>query len=298
MNLTSPREIKELLERHDFSFTKSLGQNFLIDQNIVDKIIKEGQIENENVLEIGSGIGTLTKSMAEVAKKIVVVEIDESLKSILEETIGDKENVEIVFSDILKTDLKSIAREKFQGESFKVVANLPYYITTPILEYLLKSQTSISELIVMMQKEVATRIVADMNSKEYGSISVFLKYFGDSKILMNVPKTVFMPKPKVDSSVLKLTIRDNIDIKEVENLEKVLRAGFGKRRKTVLNSISSGLNLEKSIVLEILEKLGIDENSRAENLSLEDFLSLSEKLIGAGKVENWRQNIRKIIWNI
>ena len=288
MNLTSPKVLKDLLERHNFSFTKSLGQNFLIDQNIIDKIIREGNIQDENILEIGSGIGTLTVSMAKLAKKVVVVEIDEKLKPILSETLIGMDNVEVIFSDILKTSLDKISQVSFNGESYKVVANLPYYITTPILEYLLKSKSNISEIIVMMQKEVATRIVADVGTKEYGSISVFLKYFGESEILMNVPKTVFMPKPKVDSAVIRLKIRDNIDIEEVESLEKVLRAGFGKRRKTILNSLSSGLNREKIEVLEILEKLGINENSRAENLSLEEFLALTEMLWRKGESHDWR----------
>lgn len=288
MNLTSPKVLKDLLERHNFSFTKSLGQNFLIDQNIIDKIIREGNIQDENILEIGSGIGTLTVSIAKLAKKVVVVEIDEKLKPILSETLFGMDNVEVIFSDILKTSLDKISRDSFNGESYKVVANLPYYITTPILEYLLKSKSNISEIIVMMQKEVATRIVADVGTKEYGSISVFLKYFGESEILMNVPKTVFMPKPKVDSAVIRLKIRDNIDIEEVESLEKVLRAGFGKRRKTILNSLSSGLNREKIEVLEILEKLGINENSRAENLSLEEFLALTEMLWRKGESYDWR----------
>lgn len=288
MNLTSPKVLKDLLERHNFSFTKSLGQNFLIDQNIIDKIIREGNIQDENILEIGSGIGTLTVSMAKLAKKVVVVEIDEKLKPILSETLFGMDNVEVIFSDILKTSLDKISQVSFNGESYKVVANLPYYITTPILEYLLKSKSNISEIIVMMQKEVATRIVADVGTKEYGSISVFLKYFGESEILMNVPKTVFMPKPKVDSAVIRLKIRDNIDIEEVESLEKVLRAGFGKRRKTILNSLSSGLNREKIEVLEILEKLGINENSRAENLSLEEFLALTEMLWRKGESHDWR----------
>lgn len=286
MNLTSPKVLKSLLERHNFSFTKSLGQNFLIDQNIIDKILREGNVQGENILEIGSGIGTLTASMAKLAKKVVVVEIDEKLKPILSETLFGFDNVEVIFSDILKTDLDKISKESFNGESFKVVANLPYYITSPILEYLLKSKSNISEIIVMMQKEVATRIVADVGTKEYGSISVFIKYFGDSEILMNVPKTVFMPKPKVDSAVVKLKIRDHIDVEEVEKLEKILRAGFGKRRKTILNSLSSGLNREKTEVLEILEKLGINENSRAENLSLKEFLELTEMLLRKGESDD------------
>lgn len=279
MNLTSPRDLKILLERHNFTFTKSLGQNFLIDQNIVDKILREGRVEGENVLEIGAGVGTLTASMAKLAKDVVVVEIDQSLEPILNETLEEFDNIKVIYSDILKTDLEVVSKEYFNGESYKVVANLPYYITTPILEYILKSQTHISQVIVMMQKEVASRIVADVGTKEYGSISVFLKYFGDAEILMNVPKTVFIPQPKVDSAVIKLTIRKGIDLKEVERLEKVLRAGFGKRRKTILNSLSSGLNKEKEQVLKILQELGINKNNRAENLSLEEFLSLSYKLV-------------------
>ncbi len=279
MNLTSPRELKFLLDKHGFNFTKSLGQNFLIDNNIVEKIVREGNIEGENVLEIGPGIGTLTREMQKYAKKIVAIEIDEKLRPLLSETVGDFDNVNIIFSDVLKLDIKKVTEEEFGGESFKVIANLPYYITTPILINLLKSEANISELIVMMQREVAERIVANVGNKEYGSISVFLKYFGDSKIVMHVPNTVFMPKPKVGSSVIKLTVNKEKKSQDINSLEKVLRAGFQMRRKTILNSLSSGLAIEKRDLKEVLESLGLKENFRAENLTLEDFLNLAEKLI-------------------
>lgn len=286
MNLTSPREIKNILERHGFSFTKSLGQNFLIDQNIVDKIIEKSDVKGKNILEIGPGIGSMTKSLCKVGKKVVAVEIDKSLKPILEETLGKENNLEIVFEDILKVDVKKLTDEKFNGESFKVVANLPYYITTPILINLLKSEANIDELIVMMQKEVADRIVASPSTKEYGSISVFLRFFGDSEIILKVPKTVFMPQPKVGSAVLKLKLRENIELEDVNNLEKVLRAGFQKRRKTILNSLSSGLNIEKSDLKKVLNELDIEENKRAENLDLDDYLALSRKLINEGDLDD------------
>lgn len=279
MNLTSPKELKFILEKHGFSFTKSLGQNFLIDQNIVDKIIKEGSIEGENILEIGPGIGTMTHSMAKLAKKVVAIEIDEKLKPILKETVGNFDNTEVIFSDVLKTDIKKLAGEKFGGEPFKVVANLPYYITSPILVYLLKSKANISEIIVMMQREVADRIASSVGNKEYGSISVFIKYFGDSKIIMNVPNTVFMPKPKIGSAVIKITLNKEDRRISIEALEKVLRAAFQQRRKTVVNSLASGLGIEKDEVRNALKKLGISETFRAENLSLNDFLEVAEKLV-------------------
>lgn len=278
MKLTSPKELKILLERYGFKFTKSLGQNFLVDQNIVEKIVREGNISNENVLEIGPGIGTLTREIAKSAKKVVAVEIDEKLRPILNETIGPLDNVEVIFSDILKVDMDKLSKEKFNGESFKVVANLPYYITTPILIYLLKSNSNIKELIVMMQREVAERIVADIDNKQYGSISVFLKYFGDSKIIMNVPNTVFIPRPKVGSSVIKLTVNEKEKEVSIESLEKVLKAGFQMRRKTILNSLSSGLGREKDEIRIILQELNLKENFRAENLTLDDYINLALKL--------------------
>ncbi|MDO5027911.1 MAG: 16S rRNA (adenine(1518)-N(6)/adenine(1519)-N(6))-dimethyltransferase RsmA [Bacillota bacterium] len=282
MNLTSARELKNLLDQYGFSFTKSLGQNFLIDQNIVDKIIRQGQIEGENVLEIGPGIGTMTYSIAQKAKKVLAIEVDQSLKDILAYTLGEFSNVKVHFADVLKTDIEKLAQEYFGDQPFKVVANLPYYITSPILIYLLKSQANISEIIVMMQKEVAQRIVADQSKKDYGSISVFIAYFGQAEILMTVPNTVFMPKPKVDSAVIKIKIDNKNKDVNIGALEKILRAAFGQRRKTILNSLSKGLGLEKSQIEAVLNSLEIPTTYRAENISLEEYLQLSRELIKNG----------------
>lgn len=287
MNLTSPRELKNLLDQYGFSFSKSLGQNFLIDQNIVDKIVDQGQIQGENILEIGPGIGTLTYSMAQKAKKVLAIEVDESLRDLLSYTLGEFSNVKVHFADVLKTNIEEVTREYFGDEPFKVVANLPYYITSPILIYLLKSQAKISEIIVMMQKEVAQRIVADKSKKEYGSISVFISYFGPAEILMNVPKTVFMPQPKVDSAVVKIKVTNEDRPIKIEDLEKVLRAAFGQRRKTILNSLSKGLDLEKSFVEEVLASLDLSTTYRAENLSLDEYLLLGQKLLDQGGKNVW-----------
>lgn len=278
-NLVSPRVIRELLEKYNFEFSKSLGQNFLVDRNIIDNIIEKADINsNTNVLEIGPGMGTLTRELAKHAKKVVAVEIDESLKPVLDYTLGDLENVELIFSDILKLDLEKLSQERFNGEKIKVVANLPYYITTPILIHLLKSGINIDEMIVMMQKEVAQRLIATKDKGEYGSITVFMNYFGKGEILLGVPKTVFMPKPNVDSAVYRIKIENKVDIDELEGLERVLRAAFQMRRKTIVNSLSSGLKIDKNIIGDILDQLKISAKSRAENLSLEDYLRISQEI--------------------
>lgn len=280
--LTSPKTIIDLLERHGFRFSKSLGQNFLIDQNIVDKIIKKSEIKKaDNVLEIGPGIGVLTRELAENAKKVVAVEVDETLRPILAETLENIGNAEVHYSDVLKLNLKEFTKEKFGDENFKVVANLPYYITTPILTFLLKSGVNITDIVVMVQSEVADRMVANLGSKDYSSISLFLKYFGDAKRLMTVPNTVFMPKPKVSSAVVRLKVEnENRDI-PIAELEKTLRAAFQMRRKTILNSLSSGLSIEKEVIKDVLGELNLSENLRAENLNLKDYLELTKRLVNS-----------------
>lgn len=281
MNLTSPTEIKILLSKYGFRFSKSLGQNFLIDNNTVLKIIEKADIKNtDNVLEIGPGIGTLTREIAKNSKKVLSIEVDETLKPILKETILEFENAKIIYSDILKLDLKTVTKENFGDEKYKVIANLPYYITTPILEFLLKSKTNIDDITVMVQKEVAERMTANPGNKSYGSLSVYIKYFGDAKKVLQVPKTVFIPRPDVDSAVVKISINEKYQEIESEELEKVLRAGFGKRRKTILNSFSSGLNIEKEEMEKILEKLELQKNLRAENLSIDDFIKVAKEIRG------------------
>lgn len=274
--LYSPKIVKEIIDLYDFKFKKSLGQNFLIDKNFVDKIIDIADIENENVLEIGPGIGTITYEMAKTAKKVLAVEIDENLIPILQQNLEEFSNVKVINQDILKVDLKKLIEEEFSNQSFKVVSNLPYYITTPIIELLITSNFPCQDMTIMVQKEVAQRMVASANDKDYSSLSVFVKFYSDAKILVNLPKTVFMPQPKIDSSILNLKLRiydEKVDQKKLFNL---VRAGFNKRRKTILNSLSDVASKEDLKIA--FEKIGLRENLRAENLSLDDFIKLADIL--------------------
>lgn len=274
--LYSPKIVKEIIDLYDFKFKKSLGQNFLIDKNFVDKIIDIADIENENVLEIGPGIGTITYEMAKTAKKVLAVEIDENLIPILRQNLEEFSNVKVINQDILKVNLKKLIEEEFSNQSFKVVSNLPYYITTPIIELLITSNFPCQDMTIMVQKEVAQRMVASANDKDYSSLSVFVKFYSDAKILVNLPKTVFMPQPKIDSSILNLKLRiydENVDQKKLFNL---VRAGFNKRRKTILNSLSDVASKEDLKIA--FEKTGLRENLRAENLSLDDFIKLADIL--------------------
>lgn len=274
--LYSPKIVKEIIDLYDFKFKKSLGQNFLIDKNFVDKIIDIADIENENVLEIGPGIGTITYEMAKTAKKVLTVEIDENLIPILRQNLEEFSNVKVINQDILKVNLKKLIEEEFSNQSFKVVSNLPYYITTPIIELLITSNFPCQDMTIMVQKEVAQRMVASANDKDYSSLSVFVKFYSDAKILVNLPKTVFMPQPKIDSSILNLKLRiydENVDQKKLFNL---VRAGFNKRRKTILNSLSDVASKEDLKIA--FEKTGLRENLRAENLSLDDFIKLADIL--------------------
>ncbi|WP_416198880.1 MAG: 16S rRNA (adenine(1518)-N(6)/adenine(1519)-N(6))-dimethyltransferase RsmA [Sporanaerobacter sp.] len=275
--LYSPSYVKEIINKYGFSFSKSLGQNFLIDGNIVRKICEKGNINStDNVLEIGPGIGTLTEELAIRAKKVVAVELDKNLLPILDETLGKYENVEIIHGDILKIDLPKLFEEKFDGGSIKIVANLPYYITTPIITKLLEEEMDIDSILVMVQKEVAERMSASPGSKDYGSLSVFVNYYTEAEIVLNVPKTVFMPKPNVDSAIIFLKMRDEkIQLKDKEIFFKTVKASFSQRRKTILNSLSAGLGMEKEELKAILLKCNIDPRERAENLNIEDFAKIS-----------------------
>lgn len=278
--LYSPKYVREILNRYGFEFSKSLGQNFLIDGNIVRKISQVGDITEEDyVLEIGPGIGTLTEELALNAKKVVAVELDKALLPILDETLKDYNNVEIVQGDILETDIHRLIVEKLEGGPIKVVANLPYYVTTPIIARLIEEDLNIESIIVMVQKEVADRMVASPSNKQYGSLSVFVNFYTYPEILIAVPKTVFMPQPKVGSAVIELRLKKVLPEIDRELFFKVVRAAFGKRRKTILNSLSySELGLEKEIIREVLEKSSIPLEERAENLKIEDFVKISKTL--------------------
>lgn len=278
--LYSPKYVKEIIDRYGFRFSKSLGQNFLIDGNIVRKIVQGANITKEDyVLEVGPGIGTLTEELALNAKKVVSVELDQSLLPVLDDTLAAYDNVEIVHGDILKIDVKKIIDEKLGGGPVKVVANLPYYVTTPILSMFLEEGLNIDSITVMIQKEVADRMVAAHGSKTYGSLSLYVQYYSDPEILLKVPKTVFMPQPKIDSSVIKLNIKKELPNVDSEQLFKVVKAAFSKRRKTVLNALSSyGFDLDKEFIKNALEEIEINPEIRAENLSLEDFINISKIL--------------------
>lgn len=276
--LYSPKIVKEITDLYSFRFSKSLGQNFLVDKNFVDKIVDAADVSGKNVIEIGPGIGTITYEMAKVAKKVVAIEIDDSLIPIIEENMAEFDNFDLIHEDILKADLEKIVAEEFAGESFKVVSNLPYYITTPIIEKLVTSNLPCTDMTIMVQKEVADRMLATEKDKEYSSLSVFVKYYSDAKKVTNVPKSVFMPQPKIDSTVLKLELRKYTDDVDEAKLFSLIHAGFNKRRKTILNSLSDAV--EKDKLRLAFEELGIKDNLRAENLSLDDFINLTKTIEG------------------
>lgn len=274
--LYSPKVVKEIIDLYDFNFKKSLGQNFLIDKNFVDKIVDAADIKDQNVLEIGPGIGTITYEMAKIAKKVVAIEIDQTLIPILKENLSEFENAKVIKQDILKTDLKGLVDNEFNGESFKVVSNLPYYITTPIIEMLITTGLPCDDMTIMVQKEVAERMVASESDKEYSSLSVFIKFYTEAKVIANLPKSVFIPQPKIDSTILNLNLRIYDENVNQDLLFKLIRAGFNKRRKTILNSMSDVV--EKDKLKEAFAKVDLKENLRAENLSIDDFINLTNEL--------------------
>ncbi|NLJ41566.1 MAG: 16S rRNA (adenine(1518)-N(6)/adenine(1519)-N(6))-dimethyltransferase RsmA [Clostridiales bacterium] len=282
-SLTSPKVIKNIIERHGFKFSKSLGQNFLIDSNIVEKIIEGANIsEEDNILEIGPGIGTLTKELVTKAGKVVAVEIDRGLLPILNETLGSPSNLTIVQGDILKLDIKRLVKDYFEGQDFKVVANLPYYITTPIIMRFLEEDLPFTALTVMVQKELAQRMAASPNSKEYGSLSVAVQYYTQPQLVCKVPSTVFMPRPKVDSLVITLNRLDHspAEVKDEKLFFSIVRAAFAKRRKTLLNNLVAE-NLgdwDKAEITKILEEVGIDPQIRGESLGIKEYALIANRM--------------------
>lgn len=274
--LYSPKVVKDIIDFYNFRFSKSLGQNFLVDKNFVEKIVDRADVKDTNVLEIGPGIGTITYEMAKSAKKVVAIEIDSALLPIIEENMEEFDNFKLIHEDILKANLEKIVEEEFSGEAFKVVSNLPYYITTPIIEKLVTSKLPCTDMTIMVQKEVADRMLATEKDKEYSSLSVFIKYFSEAEKITNVPKSVFMPQPKIDSTVLKLKLRKYRDDVDESKLFAIVHAGFNKRRKTILNSLADAVDKEKLRLA--FDKLGINEKLRAENLSLDDFIDLTKTI--------------------
>ncbi|KGA96453.1 16S rRNA methyltransferase [Alkalihalobacillus alcalophilus ATCC 27647 = CGMCC 1.3604] len=284
-DIATPARTREILEKYGFHFKKSLGQNFLIDTNILHNIVAAAELTPDSgVIEVGPGIGALTEQVAKKAKKVVSFEIDQRLLPVLKETLAPYPHAEIIHSDVLKADLKETIEEKFeQGQDLMVVANLPYYVTTPILMKLLEEKLPIRGIVVMIQAEVAERISAKPGTKEYGSLSIAAQFYAKAEKMMTVPASVFVPKPKVDSAVLRLTIREEppVQVQDEEFFFKVFHSSFANRRKTLLNNLIHNLasKEQKPEVEKALEQAGIDGRRRGETLSMEEFAVLSDALL-------------------
>lgn len=282
MKLYQPSTIKEIRDKYGFRFSKGLGQNFLTDKNIIDSIIEgSGVTADDLVIEIGPGIGVITRELAEIAHKVIAIEIDTNLLPILNETLGEFDNVKVLNEDVLKTDLKSIIeREDFPGK-VRVIGNLPYYITTPIIMKLLEDAPGIDTITVMMQKEVADRLKAGPGTKDCGAISLMVQYFSDITEIVKVPKTVFVPQPKVDSMVLRLDVKEKpaVEVRDPDFMFRVIKAGFGQRRKTLSNALSVLEGYSKDQIKAALAASGIDPVRRGETLDLTEYARLSDALL-------------------
>lgn len=283
--IATPFRTKEILNKYGFSFKKSLGQNFIIDTNILTNILKAaGVTEDVGVIEIGPGIGALTEQIAKQAERVVAFELDQRLGPILEDTLKPYPNVNIIFQDVLKADLNEVMNEHFQQtEQVKVVANLPYYVTTPILMRLLMANVSIDSITVMIQKEVADRMAAKPNTKSYGSLSIAVQYYTEAHVALHVPKTVFMPQPNVDSAVLHLQLREKplVEVADESFFFDLVQASFAQRRKTLRNNLARHFKdkFTKESLEEKLNSMDIDGRRRAESLTIEEFARLANGFI-------------------
>lgn len=281
MDLTNPTVIRAVMQKHGKQFAKSLGQNFLTDAGVLDAIVEGSGIGAQtDVLEIGPGIGVLTARLCRAARHVVTVELDEKLLPVLDETLAEFRNVEIVQGDILKTDIGALVQEHFGGNMVQVAANLPYYITSPILMRLIEAREWISSITVMVQKEVAERIAAPPGGKDYGVLSVAVQYYGSVELLTEVPPESFLPPPKVSSAVIRIHLLSQPSVRTDETLFfKIVKASFAQRRKTLVNSLSAGMSCYgKDVIRAALEQIGLPETVRAERLSLEEFAKLTNLL--------------------
>ena len=279
--LGNPQNTIEVLQKYNFSFQKKFGQNFLIDTHVLDKIIQSANITKDDmVLEIGPGIGTMTQYLAQAAGKVIAVEIDKNLIPILEDTLSGYDNVRVINEDVLKLDLKKLADEENNGKPVKVVANLPYYITTPIIMGLFENEVPVESITVMVQKEVADRMQTGPGNKDYGALSLAVQYYADPYIVANVPPNCFMPRPKVGSAVIRLTRHQNppVTAKDEKLMFRIIRASFNQRRKTLANGLknSQELNYTKEQVESAITECGLPLNIRGEALTLEQFAKLSD----------------------
>ena len=278
--LGTPSATKEIINKYSFAFQKKFGQNLLIDSNVLESIIRGAEITKDDfVLEIGPGIGTMTQYLCEAARQVVAVEIDKMLIPILEDTLSEYDNVEVINQDVLKVDIKSLAEEKNNGKPIKVVANLPYYITTPIIMGLFESGVPIDSITIMVQKEVADRMQTGPGSKDYGALSLAVQYYATAKVILNVSATCFMPRPNVDSAVIKLTRHKEptVNVADEKLMFKIIRASFNQRRKTLVNGLKNSpeLSFSKEQIVKAIEKIGKPETIRGEALTLEEFAELA-----------------------
>ncbi len=282
MDLYDYNTVKRILSKHGFTFSKALGQNFLINPDVCPQMAESlSADENTGVLEVGPGIGVLTKELCRVAGKVVSVELDKRLFPVLDETLAEFDNLEIINADVMKIDLNKLIEEKFSGcSSVKVCANLPYYITSPVIMTLLESKLPVDEIVVMVQKEAGERLCAEVGSRMAGAVTVAVNYYADSEILFDVNRDSFMPSPKVDSVVIRLTVRKKSKF-EVSNEKKffsLVKCAFSQRRKTALNSISNTMGVPKDKISAVFTELGLDTNIRAEKLTMDNFINIADRL--------------------
>lgn len=283
MDLYDYNTVKRILARHGFTFSKALGQNFLINPDVCPQMVRSLKADKDTgVMEIGPGIGVLTKELCRSAGKVVAIELDKRLLPVLSETLDGFDNLEVINADVMNTDLKALIKEKFSDcKSVKVCANLPYYITSPVIMTLLESRLPIDEIVVMVQKEAGERLCAQVGTRGAGAVTVAVHYYADSEILFDVARDCFMPSPKVDSVVIRLKIRkeNKFAVRDEKLFFSIVKCAFSQRRKTALNSISGTMGLSKETLAALFDNLGIDKNIRAEKLTMEDFVNIEEKIL-------------------
>lgn len=289
--LGNPQETIQILQKHDFHFQKKFGQNFLVDTHVLGKIVEAAEVgENDFVLEIGPGIGTMTQYLCERARQVLAVEIDKNLIPVLKETLSPYSNVEIIQGDILRQDIAEMAKKYNGGKPIKVVANLPYYITTPIIMSLFESRVPLENVTVMVQKEVADRMKAKPGTKDYGALSLAVQYYAEPYLAANVPPNCFIPRPRVGSAVIRLTARTEppVPVQDERLMFRLIRASFNQRRKTLQNAIanSSELPYSKEETGRVIQETGLSPSVRGEKLGLAEFAALADMFCDFGKIEN------------
>ncbi len=280
-HLTDIGVIKDIFRRHGFSFSKTLGQNFLVNPSVCPRIAEMGNAKKGfGVIEIGTGIGVLTHELAKRADKVVAIEIDSRLIPVLEETLSEHKNVTVINADVMETDLNAVIEEHFNGMEVAVCANLPYYITSPIIMMLLESRLPISTITVMVQKEAGTRLCAKMGTRDVGAVTAAVRYYAEPELLFNVSRGSFMPAPNVDSCVIRLNVRKDSEYKvnDEKFFFKVVRGAFSQRRKNLLNSLSSSMGIEKAKIAQAVENAGLSANVRPEQLTMEQFIEVANQL--------------------